>query len=246
MKTELVTIATQEEGEAIFAEVSQPDEKGLADIEKTLVVMAHDIPFSDSLDHDNLYPYLRTVFDDHGYHTLLFDFASCGSSGGEEENLSIESARRNLREVLNWARGKGYEKFVLVGAGIAAALCLEETDKTTKMVFLFWPVVDLALYAPHLREILKIPSRKISPDFLRQMEVYDPRKAMKSLKVPVLIQYGARDDDRGMEQIERIKSGFNALRIDITSYMDGGHGLLDPRHRQMMGHHIRQFLHKYA
>lgn len=239
MKTQSFKIPGGKDGVELSAILSAPDDKSRENLLRTVVIMAHDIPFSHSHDHDNLYPFLRTVFDDHGYHTLMFDFESCGDSYGREEDFTLQTARDNLQAIIQWARQKRFEHIILVGAGVAAALCLEFTDKDTKMVFLFWPIVDLAAYAHSVHGI--------GPKLVEEMKAYKPDAALKSLKVPVLIQYGAKGDD-AMEsaQIDLLKTRFHALRLDITSYMDGGPGLTDPRHRKMIGHHMNQFLHKYA
>ncbi len=242
MRTQAVKIQNGNDADELSAVLSMPDGYIAKENRQTLIILAHDIPFGHSHDHDNLYPFLRTVFDDRGLQTLMFDFESCGGSNGDKENFTLDVARRNLQAVLTWAGQHGFNRFIFVGAGITAAICLELTDKTTKSVFLFWPVVDIAAYAKRLTD----KNVKIHDAMFAQMNAYNPEQAMKSLKVPVLIQYGANDDVVGIEQIETIKTRFNALRIDITSYMDGGHGLLDPKHRKMMGHHIGQFLHKYA
>lgn len=248
MKTQIVKIPSGKSEIELSGVLSAPDEKALDDFKQTLVIMTHDIPFSHSLDHDNLYPFLRTIFDDHGLQTLMFDFESCGDSDGNEEDFTLQAARNDLQSVLKWAKDKGFEHFIFVAAGVSAALCLEITDKTTRAVFLFWPVVDIAAYAARMfaEGSRSIAGRIISPAMISDMNAYVPTQAMKSLKLPILIQYGANDDAVSAEQIELIKAHFNALRIDITSYTDGGHGLLDPKHRKMASHHIRQFLHKYA
>lgn len=239
MKAQELEIPTGAEGVFLSAVLSLPDEKLTGENVKTLVVMAHDIPFSHSKDHNNLYPFLRTLFDDHQLQTLMFDFEGCGASGGQVSEFSLDTARRNFNLILDWARDKGFAHFMLVGAGITAALCLEAMDKDTKAGFLFWPVVDLASYAKQVKGFSK--------RFVEQMVSYKPDTAFKSLKVPILIQYGAGEGDSPESaQVDLIKSKFNALRLDITSYAGGGVGLTAPRHRKMIAHHVDQFLHKYA
>lgn len=234
----------------LSAETCVPTGYVAPDRVRTLVIMAHDIPFSHSRDHSDMFGFMRGLFAEHGYTSMIFDYQSCGDSEGREESLSIETARENFARILQWSREAGYERFILVGCGISAALCLEHADKDTKIMFLFWPAIDLKAHSRKtLYENGKISAskgRKISGDLVAQMESYDPSPLMKSLKVPVSIHYGDRDENASPEQIEFIKKNFNALRIDITSYADGGPGLLDPRHRKMVAHHMNSFLEKYA
>ncbi len=235
----------------LSGEFGKPDGRGSAERESTIVIMIHDIPFSHSRDHHDLFGYVRNLIDEFGFYTLLFDFQSCGESEGREEMLTLETARENLQRVIDWAKSKGFTKLIFAGCGLGAALALEKTNKDTDMLFLFWPVVDLASHARKIfyaadGQRVAAQGRKISGDLVNRMETYNISSLMKSLKIPVLIQYGTHDDIVGPEHIDTIKRGFNALRIDITSYEGGNHGLTDPRHRTMMGLHIRSFLEKYA
>lgn len=252
MKHQKFQIETDDlEGASLQAEISMPRENLTEDVEHTLVLFLHDFPYSDSHDHDDLYGSLRDLFWERGLHTLLFDFQSCGDSEGREEEFTLEAARENVKRALTWARRRGYSKFIFVASGTAAALALEETDKNTKMVFLFWPVVDLSTHARILfyeadGKTVAAKGRRLGGDLLGQMQSYNPERALKTLNIPILIQYGAEDEIVKTGQIDTIKKGFKALRLDITSYAEGQRGLPDPRHRQMAVHHIRGFLDKYA
>lgn len=248
------------EGTSLLAEITIPGEGAASGAgagadadssEKTLVIFLHDFPYSDSHDHDDLYGGLRDIFSERGLHTLLFDFQSCGDSEGREEEFTLDAARENFKRVLKWAKRRGYGQFMFVASGTAAALALEEADKSTKMVFLFWPVADLAGHSRILfyeadGKTVAAKGRRLGGDLLIQMGTYNTHRALKTLNIPILIQYGAEDDILKTSQIDTIKKGFKALRLDITSYAEGKRGLPDPRHRQMAVHHIRAFLDKYA
>jgi len=250
MKTEHVIIDGPEGTKPLSGEMASAT--GYIDMNAvgTLVIMAHDIPFSHSRDHGDLFGWMRALLAEHGYTSLLFDFQSCGDSEGREESLNLDTARENLQRVIAWAKAAGYERFIFVGCGTTSALTLELTGENTKMVILFWPAVDLASHAQKILyedgKVSASKGRKISGDLVAQMAAYDPAPLMKSLKVPVSIHYGDQDEAASPDQIEFIKKNFNALRIDITSYLDGGAGLTDPRHRKMMAHHIGAYLQKYA
>lgn len=226
--------------------LSTPDDESFFDVRHTLVVMMHDIPYSHARDHDDLFGFLRDLFDDHGYSTCVFDFESCGDSDGREEAFSLDHARENLKSVISWAQNHRFNRFIFVACGAASALCLDAAEpQSTKAVFLFWPVIDLAAHARRIfyeGDQTYAKGRKIGQDLIRQMQAFDPRSVLKKLWVPVLIQYGASDDT----DTEQIKTGLAALRIDVTSYADGGPGLTDPRHRSMIAHHVSAFLKKYA
>jgi hypothetical protein len=252
MKHQKFQIETDDlEGASLLAEITMAREDLSENEEKTLVIFLHDFPYSHSHDHDDFYDEMRQIFAERGLQTLLFDFQSCGDSEGKEEEFNLDTARENFKRVMKWAKRRGYENFMFVASGTAAALALEESDKTTKMVFLFWPAVDLAAYSRDLfyeadGTTVAAKGRRLGGDLLIQMGTYNTHRALKTLNIPVLIQYGAEDDIVKSGQIDTIKKGFKALRLDITSYAEGQRGLPNPRHRQMAAHHTRAFLDKYA
>lgn len=251
MKYQKVSIETDDlEGETLAAEISSTDEAQTMEDQTTLVLFLHDIPYGHSHAHNDFYGFLRAQFSDKNLQTLMFDFQSCGESEGRAEDFTLETARENLTRVLMWAKRRGFTDYIFVACGAAAALALEQGDAHTKMMFLFWPAVDLAEHAKHLfyeadGVTVIARGRKVGGDLLAQMEAYDRAQTAKSLKIPVLVQYGARAAG-AQEQIGHIKAELDVLRIDITSYADGDYGLPDPRHREMLAHHVGQFLQKYA
>lgn len=251
MRYQKVSIETDDlEGETLAAEISTTDDVQTKEDQTTLVLFLHDFPYAHSHAHNDFYGDLRKQFDDKNFQTLMFDFQSCGESEGREEDFTLEAARENLTRVLKWAKRRGFTDFIFVASGAAAALALEQSDQNTRMLFLFWPAVDLASHAQHLfyeADGLTVTAkgRKIGGGLLEQMKGYDRAKTAKSLKIPVLVQYGAQDP-QAQAQIGHIKAELDVLRIDITSYADGGSGLPAPHHREMITRHVGQFLQKYA
>ena len=251
MKYQKVSIETDDlEGETLAAEISSADEATTKEDQNTLVLFLHDFPYGHSHAHNDFYGHLRPYFSDKNFQTLMFDFQSCGESKGRAEDFTLETARENLTRILKWAERRGFTDFIFVASGAAAALALEFSDQSTKMLFLFWPSVDLASHAQRLFYeadgiTVAAKGRKIGGGLLDQMKDYDRAQTAKSLKIQVLIQYGAQDP-YAQAQIGHIKAELDVLRIDITSYADGGSGLPDPRHREMVARHVGQFLQKYA
>ncbi len=251
MRYQKISIETDDfEGETLAGEITTTDDAESKEGQTTIVLFLHDFPYDHSHSHDDLYGALRTQFENKNYQTLMFDFQSCGESGGRDEDFSLETARENLDRVLKWTKRRGFTHYIFVASGAAAALAFEKIDHTTKMLFLFWPVIDLAKHAQHVfyepdGVTVAAKGKKIGGNLLAQMKAHSPPKAVKTLKIPVLVQYGA-SDPLAQEQIGLVKTGLNALRIDITSYADGEPGLSDRRHRSMVAHHVGQFLQKYA
>lgn len=254
MKLEPVFIRTGNDGYELSGYLGSPDETSTNEKAATLVIFLHDLPFGYSQEHDDFYDGLRIPFDDYGLQTLSFDFESYGESDGDEETFTLETARRNIEDVLYWARVRGFEKFLFVASGGAAPLALEAANDKTAMIFLFWPVLSfnpddgdagrLIYFEMEATQDGKDPATRAA--LIKDLRKYNPAALKKSVKLPVQIQYGAKDPTFDPANIDAIKECFNALRIDITSYADGKTGFPDPRHRDMAIQHVRQFLDKYA
>ncbi len=254
MRLDPVFIRTGNEGYELSGYLGSPDETSTNEKAATLVIFLHDLPFGYSQEHDDFYNGLRVPFDDHGLQTLTFDFESFGESDGDAQTFTLEIARRNIQDVLHWARVKGFQKFLFVASGMATPLALETANDDTVMVFLFWPVVQpqpegtpgdrLIYFELETPQDHKNPAERAA--LIEDLRKYDAGTLKKSVKFPVQIQYGAKDPAFDPANIDVIKNHFNALRIDITSYADGKTGFPDPRHRDMAIRHVRQFLDKYA
>lgn len=50
-----------------------------------------------------------------GFSTLLFDFAGCGESEGNWEDLTLTGQIRDLASVVKWCRGEGFSRIILTG-----------------------------------------------------------------------------------------------------------------------------------
>ena len=259
-----IEIATDTDGTFISGHYTAPDSKKVLankTAPETLVIMVHGFP-GDSQSHNDLFGDLEFLFGDYGLHTLRFDCRGCGKSEGKEEGFNLSQAQEDLDMVMKWARSQKFEKFVFVGEGLGAYLCLkkinEDKDSGVKLLMLFWPVLDLADYCrrnfqPFDKDVsqpgeyLHETGHKISLGFLEQLSSTGKYLPRPGFPVPVLVQQGARDKIVPVEQLDLLKEAPPPTRrVDITTYQDGDHGLLDPRHRKMIFFHIGQFIEKYA
>lgn len=205
---------------------------------QTLVMMVHGFP-GNREGHDNLFGDFEALFNQYGLHTLRFDFRGCGHSEGHRDDFTLDGALRDLNLVFGWAHLQSFDNIILIGEGLGAHLCLKAVTPQVKMAMLFWPVTDLKLYAAG-------PAGKQLPDKLKAEIAASQDEPYPDLKIPVMVQYGARDQTVLPDHTDRLKENLKARRIDITSYADGAEGLSDPRHRKMVFFHIGQFIEKYA
>jgi pimeloyl-ACP methyl ester carboxylesterase len=236
---------------------SMPSTLSKATGAQTLAIMVHGFPGS-SEGHDNLYALVSKVLNEYGIHTLSFDFRGCGHSEGEEEDFTLARAAEDLRLVLEWATHQMFEEIILVGEGVGAHLCLHAPLTKVKAMIFFWPVIDLGHYANHLfraddmlannpdKKYAEIGGHRISLDLLCELTQagFPP---LPELTIPVLVQYGLDDHEvPPAHHIEKMKEQLHARRLDITGYQEGGHGLLEPKHRKTMLFHIQQFIEKFG
>jgi len=66
-----------------------------------------------------------------GFSCLLFDFAGCGESEGQREEISLTRHIEDLSDVVRWCREAGFGEIILNGRsfGGAVALCYAAADK---------------------------------------------------------------------------------------------------------------------
>ncbi len=71
-----------------------------------------------------------------GFSTLLFDFAGCGQSEGQWENITLSGQISDLEAVVSWCRREGFDKIVLNGRsfGGTTTLCYAHGDKKVDAV----------------------------------------------------------------------------------------------------------------
>jgi pimeloyl-ACP methyl ester carboxylesterase len=241
----------------IRAAHSKPTEESVAERDELLIVMVHGFP-GDKNVHGNLFLDLEFLLRDKGYHTLRFDFRGCGESDGREEDFTLSSAGEDFQNVLFWAKDQGYKRFVTIGEGLGAAFCLLNIDEQTACSILLWPYLDLpriakTLFRPEAIEeqwlkagyILK-DGKRIGINLIKEMQKHDIVFAMKEAKIPMLVMHGAEDKISPIEQLDLLRAHVGSKRVEITSFLDGEHGLSGLNHRKTMYYHVTQFIEKYA
>lgn len=81
-----------------------------------------------------------------GFNSLLFDFAGCGQSEGDWENISLSGQVADLEAVVEWCRREGFTKIILNGRsfGGTTVLCYAARDKAIAAVCTWAAVARLA------------------------------------------------------------------------------------------------------
>lgn len=225
---------------------------------KTLIIMLHGFPGHKSAQND-VFGDLEFQIGRDGFHTLRFDFRGCGESEGKSEDFTMASATEDIHAIIEWARSFGYERFFFIGEGLGAALALMNAGPAVQGAVLLWPALDPRLTS--LREALSAAGSKeakaqgyvvwrdtkIGLPLLKEIKSFNPTRKLRNLKIPLLIQHGAADEEISPAQMELLRRHARSIRrIEMTTYEGAGHGLHGLQERQTMFYHVRQFLKRYA
>ena len=227
---------------------------------KALVIMLHGFPGHKSAQND-VFGELEFQVAKDDFHTLRFDFRGCGESEGKSEDFTLQSAGEDIKSVLSWAQSFGYKKVIYVGEGLGAALALLNLSPAVCGTVLLWPALDPRLTS--MRDALAAvkdkqaqaqaqgyvvwKDTKVGLPFLEEIKSFNPTRKLRNLKIPLLIQQGAADEEVSPAQMELLRRHARSLRrIEMTTYEGGGHGLPEMNERQTMFYHVRQFLKRYG
>ena len=191
-----------------------------------------------------------------GLQTVRFDFRGCGQSEGSKENFTVETASEDLQNMFKWARAQGYERFGIIAEGLGATLAFSNLDKDVSFIVLAWPLLDPNMvYDSLLQEDLRKVdhtntngehAKIVTSKFLASLKNKDFKDAISSVNVPMLVFHGQKDKLVPISQLELLRQHFKGPRVEITTFEDGGHGLIDISHRRMMHYHIKCFSDRYA
>lgn len=225
---------------------------------KALVIMLHGFPGHKSAQND-VFGELEFQVAKDDFHTLRFDFRGCGESEGKSEGFTLSSASEDIKSVLSWAQSFGYKKFIYIGEGLGATLALLNLVPGVCGAVLLWPALDprLTSMSDALAAVKDNQSQaqgyvvwkdtKVGLPFLEEIKAFNPTRKLRNLKIPLLIQQGAADEEVSPAQMELLRRHARSLhRIEMTTYEGGGHGLPEMNERQTMFYHVRQFLKRYG
>lgn len=233
------------------------DDKNLPDRSELLIVMVHGFPGHKASNND-LYGDLEFLLADKGYHMLRFDFRGCGESDGKQEQFSIASAGEDFINVMQWAKGKDYKRFIFIGEGLGGTISLMNLGLNTQALVLLWPVLNVKDYYEQnfrnreldadgkARGYIDHEGNKYGLEFLLEMKKTSMNEKLRDAFMPTLILHGALDNKIPVSQLDMARDHMNARRLEITTFHDGEHGLQKLNHRKMMFYHILQFVEKYT
>ncbi len=240
-------------GEMICALINQPLPDVSVRAVKTLVLMIHGFPGQKD-SYNDFFGTLEIMLGTSGFHTARFDFRGCGASDGKSELFTLESACEDFQNMILWAKTQGYQRVGYIAEGFGASLALLNVVPELDFLILAWPILD----PPYVFDYFfvkdaKIPQAaqhndkpKITQSFVDSLQKADYARALASVKVPMLILHGAKDERVPIGQLELIRKHFRGPRVEITTFEDGVHGLPEQTHRTMISHHVKGFVERYS
>ena len=85
-----------------------------------------------------------------------FDFISCGEADGEYNDYTVSNMVLNLKDTLNLLKGKGFEKFILIGCSMGGRIIslINEKEFNIEKLVLWYPALDYG------RGIFNFPSKR--------------------------------------------------------------------------------------
>jgi dienelactone hydrolase len=185
-------------------------------------------------------PYIKEMarlFLDEGYAVVRFDFTnSFGKSGGRAENITISQRARDLEQVVQYAKRRGYINdsktgIVAYGFGAMAALVLEGFQNTAKAIVLVntpEQIDDTAWTRFDEREMTRVRLKRyfhiqkdgqpVRINYMLFEDGYrlDIFRCARNLRTPVLYIAGAKNKIIPASQTERLFERTNCKKeLDI-------------------------------
>lgn len=234
-----------------------PNEVLISDLEKTLILMAHDFPGSKS-GFEGIFTKLEPLLLDKGFHILRFDFRGCGEGVKNNETYTLSKADEDFRSVIDWAKEEGYERFVYIGEGLGASVELLNIELNVLCMVLLWPVLDLkgvakkTFYADTFQTkagdegFLEMRGCRVEKAFVDELAEMELISSLRDVQMPVLVMHGAQDSVSPVSQLDIVRKHMPAKRIEITTFHDGEYGLPKSNHRKVIFYHVMQFIEKYT
>ncbi len=166
---------------------------------------------------------LGRALAENGMRTLRFDFAGCGESGGQFDEIAYSGEVEDLKAAFNFLQRQNASKIGLLGSsmGGTVALLFAAREKSVKaLVTIAAPAhpekITQTLLTP--KEVLNwrqtgfitYHGRRINVSFLDDVQKLDVPQAAKTVSCPALIIHGDRDQtvpvDEAYELYEQLAS----------------------------------------
>jgi len=197
----------------------------------------------------NFIPALCSELNKNGYNAFRFDFSGNGESDGKFEESTHSKEVEDLKSVIDYFSGKGFEQIALIGHSMGGVVCILETS-TDKRIKLLVSIAGSA-YPERFRQRFIKKKRitegeleeelnekefidwykekagkrfnfKMSKTFFEDIKKHKPIEAVKNIKCPVLLIHGDKDETIDVSESKEIYQKANQPK-DLIIIKNGDH-----------------------
>jgi len=140
---------------------------------------------------------LCTKLSQKGYLAIRFDFTGNGESEGKIEEGTYSQEIDDLRKFIHFVRKKGCERVGIIGHSMGGAVAILTMAKEKHIHAVATVSAPSNLGKRPYNEFLKYAERpvpdKLPDSFFNDIKKYDIKKAVQSIKVPLLVIHGDKD-----------------------------------------------------
>lgn len=193
------------------------------------------------------------VFQNLGYNTLLVDFQGAGESDGMQVTLGYYEAG-NVRDCFSYISSKGERNIILFGTSMGAAAILNAINKydiAPSKIVIECPFATMRDAVIARFKIMKLPQFPLADILMFWGSVengfwgyaHQPKEYAKSVKCPVLMMYGLKDDRVTREETDAVFNNFNTDK-DLKTFPLAGHENYLIKYRDKWIQYVSSFLGK--
>jgi uncharacterized protein len=172
------------------------------------------------------------AFNKMGYNTFLLDFRAHGNSEGSACTLGLDEAE-DIKLAYDYIKNKGEQNIILFGASMGAASishCVEKYNIAPSKIILEMPFASYSQLIEKWFNASKYPTEPTATLFtfwasaFNQKWFFDmkPSNYVKSIKCPVLLQWGANDKLVPEEATTKIFNNITATK-ELKIYKNSNH-----------------------
>ena len=169
------------------------------------------------------------ILDDYlsknGFSILIFDFTGNGESEGEFSEGNYTQEIDDLGKAIDFVKKLGYGKISLIGHSMGGAVSILRTSKDSRInhiVSIASPGDSSRFREKYINTyekrkqlnkkgyiILKKNNKKLTKEFLEDVEKYDVINSVKKIKIPFLIMHGDKDETVPIQTAKRLYGNAN-------------------------------------
>ncbi len=230
--------------DAVVAQYSNPP-KGQHLKNTPLVIMPYWL--QKTHEHTNvLFSNIAKKLESLGISSLLYDYSEQQKLNHTQKELCCEKVSNDLNAMFVWARENDFKDVAFVTEGLGAPLLFINFPENSVFTILLWPVLNIEELAKSIGSGEIRDELCVNDEFFETMKELDLRAALQTVHTPTLILHGRQDTVVPPIHLEEARAHLMAPRLDITTFEDGGHGLISPNHEKACLQHITNFVKKYA